>query len=56
MFNAKAFRLALGEFALMFVVEVVWNYFRKNGVSVVDAFGVALITAVFLYCVHLPRE
>jgi hypothetical protein len=47
-----ALKLALIEFAVVFVSEVGWNLVRKTGQSVVDAFGIALLTAIFLYAFH----
>jgi predicted branched-subunit amino acid permease len=49
--NAKraALKLALADLFLMFVISVIWNYIRKNGVSVIDEFGVAALTAIFVY-------
>jgi Mn2+/Fe2+ NRAMP family transporter len=44
--------MALIEFASVFASEVVWIFFRKTGQSVFDAFGIALITALFLYFVQ----
>jgi len=40
---------ALVEFLIVFVSEICWNFFRKTGQSVFDSFGIAAITAVFLY-------
>lgn len=48
----SALRLALIEFAVVFVSEAGWNLSRKTGHSRFDAFGIALLTAVFLYAFH----
>ena len=45
-------KLALIEFAVVFVSEVGWNRLRKTGQSTIDAFGIALITAILLFAVH----
>jgi hypothetical protein len=49
----SALKLALTDFFLMFFISIVWNYFRKNGVSVIDEFGVAAITAILVYATAL---
>jgi hypothetical protein len=48
----SAFRTALVEFVVLFVVAVCWNFARKTGASIFDAFGVAFLTAVLLYAFH----
>jgi hypothetical protein len=48
----SALKLALIEFAVVFVSEVGWNLVRKTGQSTIDAFGIALLTAVFLFAFH----
>jgi hypothetical protein len=45
----SASRTALIEFLIVFVSEICWNFFRKTGQSIFDSFGIAAITAVFLY-------
>jgi len=45
-------KLALIEFAVVLVSEVGWNLLRKTGQSTIDAFGIALITAILLFAVH----
>jgi hypothetical protein len=47
-----AFTLALIEFAVMFLSEIGWNLVRKTGQSMLDSFGIALLTAIFLYAFH----
>jgi hypothetical protein len=51
----SALKIALVEFVAVFVAAVGWNLFRKTGESVLDAFGVAVIAAVFLYIFHHER-
>ena len=48
----SALKLALIEFAVVFVSEVGWNLVRKTGPSTMDAFGIALITAILLFAFH----
>jgi hypothetical protein len=48
----SALRVALLDFVLMFVISVCWNFLRKSGTSVVDEFGVAFLTAVFVYAFY----
>lgn len=48
----SARNLALVEFAVVFLSEVGWNLVRKTGQSLVDSFGIALVTALLLYAVH----
>jgi hypothetical protein len=43
------FQIALVEFAIIFVSALCWNFVRKTGESVLDSFGVAVVTAVLLY-------
>jgi len=44
-----ALKLALIDFVSMFLVSIVWNYIRKNGMSVFDEFGIAGVTAILVY-------
>jgi hypothetical protein len=48
----SALRAAALDFVLMFVISVCWNFFRKNGASVLDEFGVVFLTAVFVYAFY----
>lgn len=48
----SAIKLALVEFAVVFVSEVGWNLVRKTGQSTLDAFGIALLTAFFMFAFH----
>ena len=54
--SAGAFRIALIEFAAVFVSELIWNFFRKMGGSTIDFFGIAVITAIFTYFVERERK
>jgi hypothetical protein len=51
----SALKTALLEFVVVFVTASVWNLVRKTGESVVDAFFIAVITAVFLYALHREK-
>ena len=51
-----AWKTTLIEFAVIFVVSVCWNLGRKTGESIVDAFGIAAITAILLYFFLIARE
>ena len=42
-------KIALIEFGIVFGSELVWNLVRKNGLSLVDAFGIAALTALLTY-------
>lgn len=42
----SALKLAVIEFAVVFVSEVGWNLVRKTGQSTIDAFGIALLTVI----------
>jgi hypothetical protein len=44
------------EFFVVLASEVGWNFLRKTGQSVLDSFGIALLTAVIFYCVQKPRS
>ena len=48
----SALKLALVEFAVVFVSEVGWSLVRKTGQSTIDAFGIALLTAILLFGFH----
>jgi len=48
----SALKLALLEFVVVFVTAVCWNLVRKTGESAIDAFGIAVLTAVLLYAFH----
>lgn len=48
----SALKLAIIEFAVVFVSEVVWNQVRKTGQSLIDAFGIAVLTAILLFAFH----
>jgi hypothetical protein len=48
----SALKLALIEFAVVFAAEVGWNLLRKTGQSAIDAFGIALVTAILLFAFH----
>ena len=48
----SALKLALIEFAVVFVSEVDRNLLRKTGQSALDAFGIALLAATFLNAFH----
>lgn len=48
----SALKLALSEFAVVFLAAVCWNLFRKTGESTLDALALAALTAVFLYFLH----
>jgi len=48
----SALKLALIEFAVVFAAEVGWNLFRKTGQRAIDAFGIALVTAILLFGFH----
>jgi hypothetical protein len=52
----SAFQIALIEFVMVFASALCWNLVRKTGESVLDAFGVAVLTAVFLYIVERQRN
>jgi len=45
----SALKLAFVEFAVVFVSEVGWSLVRKSGQSMIDAFGIALLTAILLF-------
>ena len=42
-------KIALIEFCIVLGSELVWSLVRKNGPTVVDAIGIAMITAVLTY-------
>jgi hypothetical protein len=48
----SALKLALVEFAVVFVSEVGWSLVRKTGQSMIDDFGIALCTAILLFAFH----
>lgn len=48
----SALKLAFVEFTVVFVSEVGWSLVRKTGQSMIDAFGIALLTAIFLFAFH----
>ncbi len=48
----SALKLALVEFAVVFVSEVGWSLVRKTGQSMIDDFGIALFTAILLFAFH----
>ena len=48
----SALKLAFVEFAVVFLSEVGWSLVRKTGQSMIDAFGIALITAILLFAFH----
>jgi hypothetical protein len=54
--SKSAVRMAIIEFPIVFAGELAWNFFRETGQSLFDAFGIALITALFLYLVQRPLE
>jgi hypothetical protein len=49
------FQIALVEFFIVFLSGLLWNLLRKTGESIVDSFGVAVVTAVFFYFVERER-
>jgi hypothetical protein len=48
----SALKLAFVEFAVVFVSELGWSLVRKTGQSLIDAFGIALLTAILLFAFH----
>jgi hypothetical protein len=52
----SALQIGLIEFVIVFASALCWNLVRKTGESVLDSFGVAVITAVFLYIVERQRN
>jgi hypothetical protein len=48
----SALKLAVVEFAVVFASEVSWSLVRKTGQSMLDAFGIALLTALLLFAFH----
>ena len=48
----SALKLALIEFAVVFASEIGWDLIRKTGQSTIDALGIALLTAIFLFIFH----
>jgi hypothetical protein len=44
------------EFVLVLVTSIIWNFLRKTGESVLDAFGIAVLTAVFFYAFYPERS
>jgi hypothetical protein len=52
----SALKTAVSEFLVVFVAAICWIFVRKTGESVLDAFGVAVVTAFFLYIVHRSRS
>lgn len=52
----SAIRATLLEFVLVLVTSIIWNFLRKTGESVLDAFGIAVLTAVFFYAFYPERS
>lgn len=48
----SALELAIVEFAVVFGSEADWTLLRKTGQSVIDSFGIALMTAILLFAFH----
>ena len=48
----SALKVAVVEFTVIFVSEVSWSLIRKTGLSIIDAFGIALLTASVLFVFH----
>jgi hypothetical protein len=48
----SAIRATFVEFVVVLITSVIWNYVRKTGESVLDAFGIALLTAVLFYAFY----
>ena len=52
----SALRIALIEFLIVFISALCWNVVRKTGESILDSFGIAVVTAVFLYILERERS
>jgi len=52
----SALKTAVSEFLVVLVAAICWNFVRKTGESLIDAFGVAVVTAFLLYLVHRGRS
>ena len=50
-----ALKLACLEFVVVFLSELGWGLFRKGAPSVLDAFGIALLTALLLLIFHASK-
>jgi len=48
----SALKLAFVEFAVVFASELGWSLVRKTGQSMIDAIGIALLTALVLFAFH----
>jgi len=45
----SAIKVSSIEFAVVFGAELGWNFVAKGGQSVLDSFGIALLTAIGLF-------